>query len=133
MPCNVNEWTRKQRKAGKSRKLAHFQDALKNLSYRFGSALCHVHGRQKEIARKMVCRNRFYRISNPTPATTLKQLMSGQRWPARAQWKPFPVTGEFFQDSRFSRKQAKPKRRSAHSAGIISCSLGKPHLLGTAT
>ena len=29
---------------------AHFQNALKNLSYRFGSALCRVHGRQKEIA-----------------------------------------------------------------------------------
>ena len=32
---------------------AHFQNALKNLSYRSGSALCRVHGRQKEIARKM--------------------------------------------------------------------------------
>ena len=32
---------------------AHFKNALENLSYRFGSALCQVRGRQKEIAPKM--------------------------------------------------------------------------------
>jgi hypothetical protein len=76
-------WTRKNRLWQDENFAAHFQNALKNLSYRFGSAFCRVHGRQKEIARKM-----------GVSEEVLPNWLNGA----------VPVTGEFFQDSRFSRK-----------------------------